>query len=209
MVVKEPDVVTACVSQASGVSFEDFLTQHSEDIMAEWVDGEVIVMSPAAMRHQELVGFLVKILGLYIDVHKLGVLLPAPFVMRMAELNRGRQSDLLFVTNQQAHLIEKTHLNGAADLVIEIVSPESFSRDRGEKFVEYERAGVKEYWLIDPDRESIEFYQLGVDSRYHAALLNTENIYTSKIVQGFRMRVAWLWQSPPPTLDALRELGII
>ncbi|MEJ7756097.1 MAG: Uma2 family endonuclease [Nocardioidaceae bacterium] len=55
---------------------------------------------------------------------------------------------------------QKTYLDGAADLAIEIISPESIGRDRGEKFVEYEAAGIREYWLIDPERRQAEFYRL-------------------------------------------------
>nr|MBA3440395.1 Uma2 family endonuclease [Pyrinomonadaceae bacterium] len=79
----------------------------------------------------------------------------------------------------------------------------------GDKFVEYERAGVKEYWLLDYERESAEFYELGSDGRYRTAQLDADGVYESKVVPGFRLRVAWLWQSPPPSLEALRELKLI
>jgi Uma2 family endonuclease len=51
-------------------------------------------------------------------------------------------------------------------LIVEIISPESSGRDRGEKFYEYEMAGVREYWLIDPQREQVEFYELNAEGRY-------------------------------------------
>lgn len=190
------------------MTFEEFLQWSDEDVIAEWVDGEVIVMSPAARRHQELIVFLVKTLGLYVDVHHAGVVLTAPFIMRMAEIKRGREPDLLFIKQERAHLIEKTYLNGPADIVIEIVSPESIGRDRGEKFVEYEKVGIKEYWLIDPDRESAEFYELDQQGRYRAATL-PDGIYRSNVVPGFFVRLSWLWQTPLPTLEALRELKLI
>lgn len=46
-------------------------------------------------------------------------------------------------------------MDGTPDLIVEVTSPESLARDRGEKYVEYEAAGVREYWLIDPDRQQI------------------------------------------------------
>jgi Uma2 family endonuclease len=94
-------------------------------------------------------------------------------------------------------------------VVIEIVSPESIGRDRGDKLVEYERAGVKEYWLLDPDRQSAEFYELGADGLYHMARID-DGVYRSRVISGFWLRVDWLWMTPlPPTLDLLRELGVV
>jgi Uma2 family endonuclease len=62
--------------------------------------------------------------------------------------------------------LTKQYLDGLADLVIEIISPESTSRDRGEKFYEYEMVGVRGYWLVDPQRELAEFYLLDAQGRY-------------------------------------------
>ncbi len=208
LMLKESDVA-ARVAAGQKITFEEFLTLNDERTMSEWVDGEVIFMSPASLRHQEIGSLLEVVLRIFIELHQLGTLLRAPFVMRTAESAHRREPDLLFVTHSRAHLIKDTYLDGAADLVVEIVSPESIGRDRGEKFVEYERAGVKEYWLIDPDRESAEFYELDDNGRYRTAVIGDDGIYMSKVVPGFRLRVAWLWQSPPPTLDALRELKLI
>lgn len=189
------------------MTFEEFLAWDGEATMAEWVDGEVFVMSPAAKQHQEIIAFLIKVLGLYVEVNDLGILLPAPFVMRVPGTGRGREPDLLFVIRERADLIKRTYLDGAADLVVEVVSPESIGRDRGEKFVEYEAAGIKEYWLLDPDREQAEFYELGADGRYRS-VAPIEEVYHSQIVTGFFLRPAWLWRNPAPTLEALRELKL-
>ena len=191
------------------MTFEEYLASGDEPIMSEWVDGEVIFMSPASAKHQRLGSLLLQTLGLYVETHKLGEVFYAPFVMKIESAKSGREPDLLFVSRERAHLIEKTYLNGPADLVVEIVSPESVERDRKEKFAEYEAAGIKEYWLIDPDRQTAEFYELGADGRYRAAATETDGIYRSQVINGFFIRTAWLWQTPLPTLDALRELKLI
>lgn len=200
----------AVPTEKQHVTFEEYLRSSSEDVMTEWVDGEVIRMAPVAIRHQEIVVFLVQALGLYVAKHQAGVVLPAPIAMKLEKLARGREPDLLFVSQERTHLLEKTYLNGPADLVVEIVSPESVGRDRGEKFVEYEEAGIREYWLIDPERESAEFYELDQErGRYRAAVTEPEGVYQSRVVPGFFVRVAWLWQTPSPTLAALRELKLL
>lgn len=104
--------------------------------------------------------------------------------------------------------LEPTYLDGPADLVVEIVSPESVGRDRGEKFYEYEEAGIPEYWLLDPQVKRAEFYQLGEAAQYQLATLDEVGRYRSREVAGFWLKVAWLWQEPlPPTDEALMEIG--
>ena len=116
------------------------------------MDGRIVVLPPASNRHQDLVRFFLTLLNQHVEEHSLGWLCCAPFVMYLAERPQGREPDLLFVKHEREHLVEENCLRGPADLVIEIVSPFSIARDRGEKFVEYEAGGVSEYWLIDPQR---------------------------------------------------------
>jgi Uma2 family endonuclease len=69
---------------------------------------------------------------------------------------------------------------------------------------------VAEYWLIDPQRQRAEFYQLGADGRYVAVAPDAEGIYHAAVMPGFWLRVAWLWQEPlPPVLSLLRELHVL
>ncbi|HEY7546654.1 MAG TPA: Uma2 family endonuclease [Blastocatellia bacterium] len=192
------------------MTFEEFLDWCDEDTWAEWVDGEVVMVSPASMPHQDIGGLLETVLRMFTEAHDLGKVLRAPFVMRMDAVARGREPDLLFVSRERLHLLRHTFLDGPADVVIEIVSPESIGRDRGDKFVEYERAGVREYWLIDPDRRSAEFYELGDDGRYRTAAIGADGTYHSKVITDFWLRVAWLWQTPlPQAIEILRELEVI
>lgn len=191
------------------ITFEEFLDWCDEDTWAEWVDGEVIVVSPASIEHQDLGSLLETVSRIYIEDHDLGRVIRAPFVMRMSAIDSAREPDLIFIHRERLHLLKHTFLDGPGDVVIEIVSPESIGRDRGDKFVEYERAGVKEYWLLDPDRQSAEFYELRTDGLYHMAKI-VEGVYQSKVIPGFWVRVDWLWETPlPPALDLLRELGIV
>ena len=71
--------------------------------------------------------------------------------------------------------------------VIEIISPDSIARDRGDKFVEYEAGGVSEYWLIDPLRQQAGFYQPAADGRYRLVPPDADGIYHSPVVSGFRL----------------------
>jgi Uma2 family endonuclease len=81
--------------------------------------------------------------------------------------------------------------------VIEIIGPESRGRDRGEKFYEYEEAGIAEYGLIDPIRRQAEFYQL-VDGTYRLMPIADDGIFRSQVLNGLWLNVNWLWQDPLP-----------
>ena len=190
------------------MTFEEFLDWCDEDARAEWVEGEVIVFSPAAVHHQELAYFLLSIIKTYARARNLGWAIGAPFLMHLPELNRAREPDILFVSEKRREIIHETYLDGPADLVVEIVSEDSLARDRGEKFIEYEKAGVKEYWLLDTERERAEFYQLDEKGHFQAVLPDKEGIYRSKVLSGFWLRISWLLESPlPSTIRVLAEIA--
>ncbi len=193
-------------TQTPYIPYEEFLAQADEDDRAEWVDGTIVHYSPASRTHQEIVRFLTALLSAYVEAHNLGVVLPAPFQMKLSR--SGREPDLLFLTRDHLHRLHPTHLEGPADLVVEIVSPESAPRDRGEKFYEYQEAGIPEYWLIDPTHQQVEFYQRDEQGRFQYVPPDPQGIYRSRVVPGFWIRVDWLWQNPLPPVDMiLLEIG--
>ncbi|PKO22120.1 MAG: hypothetical protein CVU38_11155 [Chloroflexi bacterium HGW-Chloroflexi-1] len=188
------------------MTYEEFLTWADEDTHAEWVDGEVVMYSPAGDQHQDICGFLGAILRAFVETHQLGVVRVAPFQMRLAR--SGREPDVVFLAREHLQRLKKTCLDGPADLVVEILSPESAMRDRGQKFYEYEEAGIPEYWLIDPDRARVEFYQLDTQGRYAAVAPDAEGIYRSQALPDFWLDVDWLWQ-PPSLIATQQTLGLI
>ncbi len=190
------------------MTYEEFLAWAGEDTLAEWIAleggvGKVMMYSPASKRHQQLASFLERVLGMFVEQRDLGVVLVTPFQMK---LEHGREPDLLFVAREHLGRLKETYLDGPADLVVEIVSPESEGRDRGEKFYEYARGGVSEYWLIDPQIQWADFYQLEGE-RYRTVFSGEEGEYHALVLPDFRLRVEWLWQEPLP--NPLRVLGEI
>jgi len=193
------------------LTFEEFLAWCDEDTWAEWVDGEVVVMTPAATKHQQIKGFLYSLLREFLHLQKAGQVLDAPFLVRLpGTLRRGREPDILFIGNEKLPLLKETFFDGAPDVIVEIVSPESLARDRGEKYGEYEAAGVQEYWLIDPGRQQAEFYRLAENGRYRTVLPAEKGIYRSAAIPGFSLQVGWLWQEPlPSVVECLKELKVL
>ena len=190
---------------ATPISFEEFLAWTDEDTHAEWVDGEIVLMAPASLEHQSLLDFLNDLVKTYVRSHGLGQVFFAPVLMHLPSRPSGREPDLLFIATAHLDRLRPTYLDGPADLVVEIVSPESNTRDRAEKLTEYEAAGIPEYWLIDPLREDAAFYQLSQDGRYRRGPIDADSIYRSAVLPGFWLKVDWLWQRPLPDAAALMQ----
>ena len=199
----------AKVDRIEPSTIEEFLAWEEEDVRAEWVDGKVLRMAPVSSRHQNVVSFLLTLLTLYVEEHDLGWLTTAPFSMHLAIRQQVREPDLLFVARDRMDRIRDLYLDGAADAVVEVVSPDSRRRDRVEKVTDYEASGVREYWLIDPRLRQVELRRLGEDGRYRL-IQPEEGVFTSEAIPGFRLRIDWLWREPlPKVLDAARELGLL
>jgi len=197
------------ISTETQLSYAQFLERCSEDSWAEWLDGEVVILTPASDRHQDLSGFLAAILRLYAETRQLGAVRSAPFQMHLAEQRRGREPDLLFIAQEHLERLQPTYLEGPADLAVEIVSPESRLRDRGAKFAEYEAGGVREYWLLDPEERRADFYLLGRDGRYDRQKAPNGR-YSSPVLSGMELQLEWLWQRPlPPLLQVLKALELV
>lgn len=191
------------------ITYEQFLEHSDEDVLAEWVDGEVIEMT-VDERHDDIGGFLYALLRYYSDEHGSGRLFQEPFQMKTAPDLPGRSPDIFFLSAANMGRLRRKHVEGPADLVIEIIGPESVERDRGTKYVEYERGGVGEYWIVDPIHKRAEFHVRGTDDLFHEVAADSEGWYQSVILAGLRVNVNWLWQEPLPPLRAvLTEVGAI
>jgi Uma2 family endonuclease len=190
------------------VSWEDF---HDWALgiegRAEWVDGEITELVGDNIRHYLLVHFLANLLSRHVDLHDLGRVFIETIVMRISSRPGGRMPDVFFVANEHRGRIKDTFVDGPADMVIEVVSPDSEVRDRFIKLAEYQDAGIPEYWLVDQPRHEAHFYVLGEDGKYHEVSISANGVYTSTVLPGLRLRVDWLWRDPLPTPDeALADL---
>ncbi|MFQ6119844.1 MAG: Uma2 family endonuclease [Methanosarcinales archaeon] len=187
------------------ISYQDFLELCDEDTLAEWVDGRIVRYSPASDMHQYLARWLTSILHIYVEEKKLGIILPAPFQMKTGAGLPGREPDILFIAKENLGRLKRTYVDGPADLVIEIVSEESRSRDRIDKFEEYEIGGVKEYWILEPDLKKADFFVL---EEFFFKKEEVQGIYRSEVLHEFWIKVDWFWNLPP-VLEVLKELGLI
>jgi Uma2 family endonuclease len=186
------------------LSEEEFLAWCNEDVKAEWVDGQVIMMSPANTAHVRLTSFLDRVVGVFVERRGLGEVFGPELTTRLNPRIR-RVPDVMFVANERLANVKLTHLEGPPDLAIEVVSPESAARDWREKYLDYQAAGVREYWIIDPGNQRVEAYQL-VDGEYRRIAPDKGRI-RSGVLAGFFLREDWLWPTELPKVDdALKEI---
>ena len=181
-------------------SYADYLALPGDARLIEWKDGEIIEYMPPSNKHQRLIRFLSSLLGDYAELLELGVVQVSPFEVRLWPDGPSREPDLFFVSRDRLALLGRKSFAGGPDLVVEIISTSSSRTDRVEKFIEYEQAGVREYWLIDPrfGKEQADFYQRDADNRFASVALDENGVYTSVVLPGFRLTPASLWREPLP-----------
>jgi Uma2 family endonuclease len=185
---------------------QQFIDWCDDDTWAEWVDGEVIIMPPISEDHDSIFGFLYTLLRMFVEERDLGRVLSEPFQVRLAKQRRRRAPDIMFVAARKLDRIKRVNIEGAPDLVVEIVSPDSPSRDYRDKFLEYQTAGVREYWIVNPLAEVVEAHTLAANKRYSTIQEKLGKI-RSRVLRGFYLKPAWLWQPKRPKVAALlREL---
>ena len=175
------------------MTYEEYVDYVDDSTHSEWVDGEVTIFMSPGRRHQSISLLLSFVLGGFLEFSQLGDVLTEPFEMKLRSGRSYREPDLLVVLYEHRHRLTEQRLEGAADFVIELVSPESIMRDRDEKRREYEAAGIPEYWLIDAtlDRLGIVALSLGADGRYRELLSDVHGNVHSMVLPGFFLNQQW------------------
>jgi Uma2 family endonuclease len=182
---------------ATDVSFETYLERYAA-YFCEWIDGTVIKMSPVHEDHDRLSTYLAILLEAYFEIKPIGKMRHDPFVMKLSAINVSREPDLQVILNTNPSKLTPTYMDGPADICIEIVSPESVKRDHGEKFEEYEKGGVPEYWIIDAIHRETRFYRLNEEGIYVRQVEDADGNYRTPNLPGLVLHVPTLWQDNLP-----------
>jgi Uma2 family endonuclease len=133
---------------------DDYMTT-PEGKRYQLLDGELILAPSPTTRHQRTLFRLAQALNEFVVAHNLGEVFVAPFDVVLSNHDVA-QPDLLFVSNQRSGIITEANIQGAPDLVIEVLSPGTARYDQGYKRTLYSRFGVREYLLVDPDAEMLK-----------------------------------------------------
>lgn len=191
---------------ATNISLEDYMENYAAQ-HCEWVEGFVLKISPVHEAHDQLTYFLRQLLESFFELKPIGRVRSAPFVLRLPTLpNHRREPDLMVILDTNPHPLTPTYMDGPADICIEVVSFESTARDYGYKFTEYERGGVREYWLIDSVRKQAVFYRLSDNGFYRRYEVDAQGTYHTPVLPGLTLHVPTLWQDKLPGPAATVEL---
>ena len=186
------------------VTEEEFYRDATEDSNWEYLDGRLVMHSPASNRHEDCFRFLITLLSAYLDERGGAVVRGSRYPMRLDE-QWSPEPDLLVVRDERRHLLTRTRLEGPADFVIEIASDSDPRLDVREKLPRYREAGIDEIWLVNPF-EQIVLAEVKETNGYASQRLAAGRL-TSRVVPGFWIEVDWLWQDPlPSTFACLREI---
>lgn len=149
---------TAAKAPRQLITYEDYLTfPDSDGIRKEIIEGELYMTPAPSTRHQLILKRIFRILDDFVLQHGLGEVLFAPCDVIFSSIN-VMQPDILFISRGNLIILTEKNIQGAPDLLIEIISLFSTENDRIFKKMVYEKFGVKEYWIVDPIEKIIEIW---------------------------------------------------
>jgi Uma2 family endonuclease len=179
------------------VTFDEFCSLVPDGQKADLIDGVIYMASPDMRRSDKLTNFVHHLLQGFNDARGLGgEVFGSRFAFKITEI-RAPEPDVAYVCPERLHLVSERHMNGGPDIAVEIVTRDSRDRDYGEKRRLYQEAGVREYWIIDPIQQCVEFLRLG-DRGYDAVRLERSRTFHSRVLPEFWMDLQWLLAYPVP-----------
>jgi Uma2 family endonuclease len=171
------------------LTYDDFLLFPDDGKRHELIDGEHYVTPSPNRKHQDVCGNLFYLIRTWLESHPIGRVYFAPFDVVFSEFDIV-EPDLLYLSNARAaEALTAANVRGAPELVVEIGSPSTRKRDGTIKRRLYERAGVSEYWIVDPELDVIRVYRRTADSFDRASELSFEagDVLTTPLLPGLAL----------------------
>jgi len=165
----------------------DYFALPDTNRFVELSEGELIVPPHPTETHQRVVMELAFRMRAFVDENGLGTIRFAPLPVRLWP-GKIREPDVLFVTKDHADRMGE-QVYGVPDLVVEVLSPGTWRLDRHEKFSEYARAGVEEYWMVDPEKQTIEVFMLRWGAYELLGRWGKGEVARSELLAGFEVAV--------------------
>jgi Uma2 family endonuclease len=175
-------------------TYRDYLDLPEEGKRYEIINGELIMAPAPRIIHQE-VGLRLKMRFFNFNQKKqYGKIFDSPIDVKLSETNLV-QPDILYVAKERFSIIKETHINGAPDLIVEILSPSTAEYDLLDKKEIYAQFGVQEYWLVDPTKQWIEVY-LNRNNRFELKQrVENQGIAESQVLPGLKVKLEEIFHS--------------
>ena len=174
------------------LTYDDFALFPDDGKRHELIDGEHYVTPTPNTRHQQICGDLFALIWIYLEAHPIGRAFGVPLDVVFSQFDVV-EPDIQYLSNERAaEVITPQHVRGAPHLVVEIASPSTRKRDETIKRHLYERAGVSEYWIIDPDIDVVRVYRREGDAFGRPIELSREagDVLTTPLLPGLELPLA-------------------
>lgn len=173
------------------LTYHDYLLLPDDGKRYEILDGDLLMTPSPVPRHQLVVGRFLHHIMTYLETHPIGTVFTAPCDVVLSETDIVEPDLIVVLTNGRARITEK-NVQGPPDVVMEVLSPSTAARDRDLKRKRYERFEVQEYWLVDPDQNSLEMLALQDGTYVHVCQATRPTACTSPHLPGLILNLARL-----------------
>jgi len=178
------------------LTYDDFVLFPDDGKRHELIDGEHYVTPSPNRKHQKISGNLFLLIGTWLEQHPIGQIYFAPFdvIFTMFDVV---EPDLIYMSNERAaRVLTDANVKGAPELVVEIGSEGTRGRDETIKRRLYERAGVSEYWVVDPEIDVVRVYRRGTDGFKRPIELTAEDndVLTTPLLPGLSLPLARIFR---------------
>jgi Uma2 family endonuclease len=173
------------------LTYDDFVLFPDDGLRHELIDGEHYVTLSPNTKHQKVLGNMHLLIGTWLRAHPLGEAFLAPFDVVFTPFDVV-EPDLLYMSNERAaEILTDANVQGVPELVVEIGSPSTRKRDETVKRLLYERAGVSEYWVVDPELDVIRVYRRDGERFARPAELSAEagDVLTTTLLPGLALQL--------------------
>jgi Uma2 family endonuclease len=175
-------------------TYDDYIQFPDDGNRYEIIEGELFMSPSPKTRHQRSSRILEYDFISFVEKHQPGEVFDAPFDVLLSKTNIV-QPDIIFVSNENKKVITEDNIQGAPDLLVEILSVSTAYNDLVNKKALYEHFAVKEYWIVDPMKEWIEIYILKSGKFELHQRVETSGKITSFLLKGFEITLEDLFRN--------------
>lgn len=185
---------TTTVNKNIKFTYADYVLYPSNGKKLQLVGGEFFMTPAPRIYHQDVSGNIFVVLHEFVLARKLGKVYEAPTDVFLSDKDVV-QPDILFISKQRKHIITRNYIKGAPDLVVEILSETTKKLDLHVKRTLYAKYGVKEYWIVDPDKKKAEVLHLGKRGYEKGEIYKRGETLTSSVLTGLRISVSDIFKA--------------
>jgi len=175
-------------------TYDDYLALPDDGKRYQVIEGEISMTPAPSPRHQEIQADLCARMVLHVREHLLGKVYVSPIDVALSMVDIV-QPDILFVAKDRMDIVAKKNIVGIPNLIVEILSPSSVERDRVEKMTLYERYGLPEYWIVDPDSQTVDVYLSAANRLEKVETLKVGEELHSRQIPGLVLELSEIFKS--------------